>query len=340
MEDQKTEQKAEKTKKTLTNKQKIIGLVVIIVLIAAAAGTFVFLNLPKPQTAWITDIQAAKTASQKTKKDLLVVFTGSDSNDQSKELISKVFTGDFFKKGSKKFVLCNIDIVQDEKLMDKTVLDANYKIITEYGVQNLPTFVLQTSEGDVYASSSSTDKTGTIDGFFAFLDTFKDARKNIVTMKNRIRTTKGAEKAKAIDKFIEAIDPSRREKYSEMIRLVPDLATGDAADLKGKYQLQVAYLDAITLYQNSKMVEAGDIFLKLAEGGTLNPAQSQEAWYMGAYMNAMSGKTDNAKILEWLQKAIDSDPKNPGATQIQATIEQIKSTPAKKTATAAPTTKK
>ena len=149
-------------------------------------------------------------------------------------------------------------------------------------------------------------------------------------MKNKIRTTKGAEKAKAIDKFVEAIDPSRREKYSEMIRQVPGLATGDAADLKGKYELQVAYLDAITLYKDSKMIEAGDIFIKLAESGTLNPGQSQEAWYMGAYMNAMSGQTDNAKILEWLQKAIDSDPQNEGAAQIQATIEQIKATPAKK----------
>ena len=89
-----------------------------------------------------------KTTSQKTKKDLLVVFTGSDWNDPSKALIKDVFTGDFFKKGSKKFVLCNIDIVQDENLMDKTLLDANYKIATEYGVQSLPMFVLQTSEGD------------------------------------------------------------------------------------------------------------------------------------------------------------------------------------------------
>ena len=46
MDDQTTEQGAgsmpvsEKTKKTLTNKQKIIGLVVIIVLIVAAAGNF------------------------------------------------------------------------------------------------------------------------------------------------------------------------------------------------------------------------------------------------------------------------------------------------------------
>ena len=71
--------------------------------------------MAKPQTAWITDIETAKTTSQKTKKDLLVVFTGSDWNDPSKQLVKDVFTGDFFKKGSKKFVLCNIDIVQGRK---------------------------------------------------------------------------------------------------------------------------------------------------------------------------------------------------------------------------------
>jgi len=290
--------------------------------------TLLLAGCSKPQTAWITDLDAAKKASEKSKKDLLIVFTGSDWNDPSKELITNVFTDDFFKKGSKKFVLCNIDIVQDETLMDSETLNANYQTATAFGVQSLPLFVLQTSEGDVYASVGTSDTTGSIDGFFAYLDTFKEARKTIVDLKKKIKSTKGAEKAKAIDAFVEAIDSSRRASYSDLIRQVPDLDADGSAGLKGKYQLQVAYLDAIDLYQQSKMVEAGDIFLKLAEGGTLNAGQTQEAWYMGAYMNAMSGTTENDKVIEWLQKAIDADPTNEGSAQIQATIEQIKSSAA------------
>jgi len=297
--------------------------------ILAAAIVTLFVGCAKPQTTWITDLDAAKADASKQKKDLLVMFTGSDWNDPSKELIKSVFTKDFFKKTSKKFVLCNIDIVQDESLMDKALLEANYKAATAYGVQALPSFVLQTSEGDVYATSTVTEEIKTLDALMKNFDTFKDARKKLVDLKKKINASKGADKAKAIDQFVEAVQPAQREHYGDLIRQVPDLDADGKAGLKGKYQLQIAYLDAVSLYQANKLVEAGDCFLKLTEGTTLNAAQMQEAWYMGAYMYAMSGSIDNAKVIEWLEKAIASDPQNPGAEQIKATIEQIKKNPPK-----------
>jgi hypothetical protein len=300
-------------------------------LIAVAALTAIVLaGCAKPQKAWITDIDEAKAASHKQKKDLLIAFTGSDWNDPSKELIAKVFTPEFFKKASKGYVLCNIDIVQDESLLDSKILNKNYKTSTEYGVQGLPLFVLQTPADDVYASTVPQDGEQTSDKLLSYLATFKDSRKKIVDMKKAIDSSKGAERAKAIDKFIETVDPSRRESYGDLMRQVPDLDSDGAAGLKGKYQLQIAYLDAIGLYQQSKMVEAGDLFLKLAEEGSLSAAQTQEAYYMGAYMNAMAGTVEQEKILGWLQKAIDADPQNEGTGQIKTTIEQLKATPAKK----------
>jgi hypothetical protein len=299
-------------------------------LILAGILAVMLAGCSKPQTTWITSIDEAKTASAKEKKDTLVVFTGSDWNDPSKELITKVFTPEFFKKASKRFVLCNIDIVQDEKLMDKKLLEANYAVATKYGVQSLPSFVLLTPAGDVYATATTTDKTNTVAGLLSYLDTFKDARKKIVDMKNKIGSSKGADKAKAIDEFIEAIEPSQREQYGDLIRQVPDLDKDGKAGLKGKYQLQVAYLDAIDLYKAGKMADAGALFVKLAESGSLNPSQTQEAWYMGAYMYAMSGTVENAKVIEWLEKAVAADPQNAGVQQIKATIEQIKNAPEKK----------
>lgn len=293
----------------------------------AAVFTVLLAGCSKPQTAWITDLQAAKDAAAKQNKDLLIAFTGSDWNDQSKQLITTVFTKDFFKKASKKYVLCNVDIVQDESLMDKATLEANYKSATAYGVQGLPTFVLATGEGDVYGNGAGNETSNTLDGFFAYLDTFKDARKKLVDLKKKVKSSKGAEKAKSIDAFIEAIQPAQREQYSDMIRQVPDLDADGKAGLKGKYQLQVAYLDAVDLFQKEKLTEAGDCFKKLAEGDSLNPAQLQEAWYMAAYLYAMSGAMDNAKVIEWLEKAIACDPENPGTQQIKNTIEQIKKNP-------------
>jgi len=295
--------------------------------LAAALFSLLFAGCAKAQTAWITDLDAAQSAAAKSKKDLLVVFTGSDWNDPSKQLIADVFTGDFFKKGSKDFILCNIDIVQDETLMEKELIEKNYTSASSYGVQELPWFILQTAEGDVYAAAGTGEAANTVDGFFAQMDTYKDTRKKLVDLKKNIKNSKGAEKAKNIDLFIEAVDPSRRESYADLIREVPALDADGTAGLRGKYELQVAYLDAVALYQAQKMTEAGEIFIKLAEGGTLNGAQMQEAWYMGAYMYAMSGTVENTQVIEWLEKAVASDPENAGTTQIKATIEQIKAGP-------------
>jgi hypothetical protein len=303
--------------------------------IVAAALVVLLAGCTKPQTAWITDFDEAKATSQKTKKDLLIAFTGSDWNDPSKALITGTFTKDFFKRASKTYVLCNIDIVQDEKLMDKAKLEKNYGIATKYGVQALPFVALLTHEGDLYGAAATDDTCKTTDGFFKFLDTFKDARKKMVDLKKEIKAAKGAERAKKIDTFLESVKPTQRENYELMIREVPTLDADGKAGLKGKYQLQIAYLDAIKLYQAGKLVEAGDCFLKLtADGTSLNGAQLQEAWYMGAYMNAMSGKVDNAKVIEWLEKAIAADPNNAGTAQIKATIEQIKAQPPKPAAPA------
>jgi hypothetical protein len=293
----------------------------------AALAALAFAGCAKPQTAWITDIEAAKTESQKTKKDLMVVFTGSDWNDPSKDLIANVFNADFFKKGTKKYVMCNVDIVQNESLMDAEALKANYSVASDYGVQNLPTIALQTNEGDLYASVTPADESKTVEGLFANLDTFKDKRKTIVDMKKKIKSSKGPAKAKAIDAFIETVDSARRNKYAELIRSVPELATGDAADLKGKYQLQIAYLDAMALYQQGNLGDAGKLFIDLAGQEGLTGAQQQEAWYMGAYMNAMSGLVANDQIVAWLQKAYDADPENTGAQSIQATINELKANP-------------
>jgi hypothetical protein len=81
------------------------------------------------------------------------------------------------------------------------------------------------------------------------------------------------------------------------------------------------------LYQKGNLTEAGALFLALAEQEGLTPGQKQESWYMGAYMNAMSGLTSNDQVIEWLQKAYDADPENAGAASIKATIDQLKANP-------------
>lgn len=279
----------------------------------------------KPQTTWITDLDEAKTAAEKSKKDLLVVFTGSDWNDPSKELIATVFTDEFFKKGSKKYVLCNIDVVQDETLMDPSLIEKNYAVAMSYGVQGLPFFVLQTSTGEIFASGATPDPA--TEDFLTYLESFKESKDTLVSLKKKISASKGLERAQNIDAFIDVVNPSQRQDYADLIREVPVLDADGTAGLKGEYLLQVAYLDALALYQTQNLTAAGDCFFNITDAESLTPTQNQEAWYMGAYMYAMSQTVENKQVVAWLEKAIAADPQNQGVSEIQATIEQIKASP-------------
>ena len=297
--------------------------------VLAALASIAVAGCSKPQTAWITDIDAAIKESDKAGKPLLVVFTGSDWSDESRRLIDNVFNADFFKRGTKGFVMCNLDIIQDEASVDPAVLERNYKAVSEYGVQAMPAVVLVTRKGDIYGSANLDETIVDAETFFTLAEGFGEKGKTLLGLRAAIDKSKGVERAKSIDLFIDALVPSQRERYADLMREVIDIDADGSAGLKGKFVLQTTYLDAINLYQQGKLTDAGDSFFRIAKGDFLTAAQKQEAWYMGAYMYAMSESVDNELVISWLEEAIAADPENEGTGQIRATIEQIKTAPKK-----------
>ncbi|ULQ59836.1 thioredoxin family protein [Brucepastera parasyntrophica] len=275
----------------------------------------------EPQTTWITDVDEAKALAKETGKSVLIVFTGSDWNEQSQEMNETVFTGEFFEKASPEYVLCNIDIVQDETLMDLEQLEKNYIAAATYAVQVLPFFVMLTPDGDVYGKTMATESTFTTEGLLVYLESYFPERDKLVSLKEKIDKSRGVNRAVNIDNFIEALSPTQREEYGDLIREVPELDKKNKKGLRSKYLLQIAYLDAIGYYQNGNLLAAGEGFRTVAESGELDPAQTQEALYMASYMFAMSGQVDNAAIISMLEMAILADPENPGSSQIQYIID-------------------
>ncbi len=297
--------------------KRIFALSVSLAILALA-------SCAKPQTAWITDIDEATAASAKTKKPLLVVLTGSDWNEESKTLSANVFNEEFFKTGTSKYVLCNIDILEDDSAVDQALSERNYKAAEALGVTGIPALILLTHLGDVYANVQLDPSLAGPEAFYTVADAHLENGKKLASLRKKADSSKGVERAKSLDAFLEALAPGQREKYGEMIREIPSLDADGSAGLKGKYLLQLTYLDAVGLFQGGKVTEAGQRFFSLAEAGGLTPAQEQEAWYMGAYMYAMSETVDNALIVSWLEKAIATDPDGPGAANIKSTLEQVR----------------
>jgi len=295
-------------------------------LACAAVVAIALTACAKPQTAWITDLDEALQASQKGKKALLIVFTGVDWDEKTPGLNEKVFTPEFFAKESKKFVLCNVDIPRDGESVAPEVMERKYQGATEYGVNTIPYLVLISADGDVYGATAINDDAINPEAFTTLIHTYDEAGKTLVGLRKKIAKASGIDKATAIDEYLEKITASQREKHEDLIREVITLDSDGKAGLKSKYLIQVTYLEAINLYKEERVAEAGARFIALAESGQLAPAQEQEAWYMGAYMHAMSKEIQQEQVLAYLEKAIAADPDSESAAQIKLTMEQIAAT--------------
>lgn len=292
-------------------------------------ATFVLLfstGCSKAQKTWITDIESAEVMAADNGKDIMLVFTGSDWNEESKTLAENVFTDKFFASGSKNFILCNIDILRDETQLDQEVLEKNYQAANRFAVQQIPSVFLITAEKDIYGVFSPEADITSPSELFTRVESFEEKRTLLVDLKEKIQTTDGIEKARHMDQFLDALYPIQRDTYRNYIEEIARLDEDGTAGLGAKYLLQLEYLRAMEFYREDNMEAAGEGFFTLARSGKLDAAKKQEALYMGTYMYAMAETVPSTKLVEWLEEAVAADPENPGVTQILTMIEKLNET--------------
>jgi thiol-disulfide isomerase/thioredoxin len=101
---------------------------------------------------WFADFDAAQAEAQKTGKDMLVDFTGSDWCGWCKKLHAEVFDIEAFQKGVESdFVLVALDFPRDEAVKAKVPNPArNDELLKQHAVNGFPTILLMTPAGEVY----------------------------------------------------------------------------------------------------------------------------------------------------------------------------------------------
>jgi S1-C subfamily serine protease len=102
---------------------------------------------------WLQDFEQAKRQATESKKDILVLFDGSDWCGFSIRMAHDVlFRPEFKQEVTQKFVLVLIDFPRKPSALAK-VQDAarNERLMRQFGIQGFPTFVLTDSEGRPYA---------------------------------------------------------------------------------------------------------------------------------------------------------------------------------------------
>ena len=148
-------------------------------------------------------------------------------------------------------------------------------------------------------------------------------RTNVVEARKRIGSTKGAEKARAIDDFLNTVGNPEAHRYDALRIQIPALDPDNRSGLKGKYVLMSADIRAKSFAKQGNYLKAGDEYKAAAETGDLSPAELQLAWYLAAYSYLMTGTADTEIVTGYLQKAIEADPQNAAVQQLNQAIQKL-----------------
>ena len=278
-----------------------------------------FVSCKSVQKTWIVDASSMKKDVNKVKKDAFILFTGSDWDEDSKNILAKDLKTELFSKYAKFFLFYNVDIVREEKKADAKILKTNYMLFSQYKIEDLPYIVVRNYEGDVYFSS----KIENIDNLSEVLKKILEKKSYITSLKHKIKNSLGKERIIAIDEFFSSIHnddaPSYDTLRDEAIRSDEKNETG----LLEKFKWNKTSLKAERLMLQKKYLEAADEYIIILKDNILRKENRQIAWYQIAYLYALSKKISNEKIIYCLNNAINVAPDSKAVPNLREIIMKL-----------------
>jgi len=281
--------------------------------------SILFFGCATVQTEWKKDASNVKAEIKKDGKDAFLLFTGSDWDEGSGELLNIKNEYRLFSKYNKDFLFYNIDIVRNEEAMDDKMLKNNYTLFSVYNVSDLPHVAVRSFEGDIYFSKNleapyNLDK--------IVLEVL-EKKATLQRLKNDIKEKTGKEKTIAIDTFFSSIHNSEHPMYDDLRNLAIESDEKNESGLIGKFKMFVANLKAEKLVLQKKYLEAADEYIVLLKEKELDKIDRQNAWYQIAFLYANSKKIANEKIVYCLTNAINAYPESDGVGHLKEIIKSI-----------------
>ena len=308
-------------------------------LLLIAVMAFVVSLASCQDSKWNTNIDSTYKKALKSKKDVILLFT-ADWTDENSNVLEEIFCKkEFTKKYSKKYLFANVTLLQQdfitmelgenatqEQIDAAQKLQAEYEkkneMVQNYSVKNFPDLFIVSGEGYVLSHVEFDQEKWTeelVDEKISQAEKESEELKNLLL---EIRSTKGVEKAKAIDKFVNTSPKQYNTCLKDLILEYSSLDPENQTGLLGSYELGAAYyisFGAITAGEDPSVA-----FIDAINANHMTKLQQQEAYYMASYSLANSQIPDYERIYEYLQKAYDIDPQSEYAPEISTALESIK----------------
>ena len=263
------------------------------------------------------------SAVRNSGKDILLIFTGSDWSKEAEDFSKNILTESCKTELAQNYAARFIDLLHNPSESERATAQKNYLLFSEYAVPDVPFIILQTAEQDMYASAVIESDIKTDVQLMEKIKALTAQRVKVTEAKKRIGSTKGPEKARAIDEFLNTVGNAEAHRYDSLRMQVPTLDPHNKSGLKGKYVLMSADIRAKSFAQQGNYLKAGDEYKAAAETGDLSPAELQLAWYLTAYSYLMTGSADTETVTGYLQKAIEADPQNAAVQQLNQAIQKL-----------------
>ena len=183
---------------------------------------------------WLADPDSAIKAAVKDKKDLLLLFTGSDWCPPCQKLEQEVFADeDFYAEAEGDFVFVKFDFLRNSPIRDE-VKARNDEWAKKFGVDSFPTVVLVDPQLRPYAFAGY--EKGGSENFLGMLEESRQVRITRDKKMAAAENAKGDDRATLLDEALSAMPREISDVYyAEIIEEIIKLDEDDELGLRTKW---------------------------------------------------------------------------------------------------------
>ncbi len=210
------------------------------------------------EDGWLSDPDVAALQAVESKKDVLLLFTGSDWCPPCKRLEAEILSSEkFLPEIGRDFVLVKLDFLRNSPVPPEQAR-MNEAWSQRYGVAGFPTIVLVDRELRPFAFVGFVE--GGFDAFWGEVESWRQKRIRRDAAFDAAATADGIERARLLDRGLSELDENLVQVYyEELVEEIVELDAADELGLRTKWNAakdaefrRIVMLDILTLSRLEK----------------------------------------------------------------------------------------
>lgn len=299
-------------------------------------------NAKTDQYGCFQTLEDAISNAEKKNQDVLVIVTMQGDDELSQSLVDNIIATeefknevekgfsvllmDFSQNSYQKTVVNENDSKADQKAAEEysKIVQSNSKTASLLNVSKTPSLYLLTKENYFITELEYTED---IKNFEDFKKLLTGQEELVSKMKELVAATKegtSQEKLAAIDSLYENTEIIYRTFLSDLINKYVEMDKDNETGLLSKYLFAQADAKSTDMFMSGDSLAAAQSYVDVCSNPKLEAEYKQQAYYMAAYILSMSGSTDYATILDYLNLSIQADPESESVESINQVVEYLK----------------